>query len=168
MNADDELHEYHAQLLRNVDTLVFGRKTYQLMVPFWPDVARDQSGPTKAFNDFARAFESVTKIVVFSHSLDRAEGNKTRIMRGNLRDEVLKLKREDGGNMLVGGVSLPSQLIELGLVDEFRFVVQPSLVGQGTRVLQGASLQEKLELQLVDSKVFGSGTVALRYVKKTA
>ena len=107
--------------LRDVDLLVFGRKTYQLMVPYWPDVAKIPSA-SKADNEFAHAFDSIHK-VVFSRSLDSAEDKNTRIVRTDLRDEILKLKQEQGKNILVGGVSVPSQLIELGLVDEYRFVV---------------------------------------------
>jgi len=166
LSGNDEIHEYHAHLLRDVDLLVFGRKTYQLMVPFWPDVARNHSGQTEAMNEFAQAFDSVNNIVVFSQSLDRAEAPKTRIVRTNLQDEILKLKQEQGKNILVGGVSIPSQLIELGLVDEYRFVVQPIVVGEGRRLLEGVSLPEKLQLQLVDSKIFKSGCVALRYLKQ--
>ena len=79
--ADEELHDYYADLLRDADVLVYGRKTYQLMVPFWPDVAKNHSGPTNAMKEFARAFDSVGKIVVFSKSLNRAEGKNTRIVR---------------------------------------------------------------------------------------
>src|SRR5215208_6260461 len=89
--ADDETHEYFTDLLREVDLLVFGRITYQLMVPFWPEVAKNQS-MTKASNEFARTFDSINKIV-FSRSLDSAE-DKTRIVRTNLHDEILKLKQE--------------------------------------------------------------------------
>src|SRR6478752_8493078 len=121
--ADEETHEYWTGVLREADLLVFGRKTYELMVPFWPEVAKNQS-MTKASNEFARAFDSVKK-VVFSRSLDSAEDRNTRIVRTNLRDEIVKLKQEQGKSILVGGVDLPSQLIELGLVDEFRFVVGP-------------------------------------------
>jgi len=165
LSADDEIHEYYAHLLRDVDLLVFGRKTYQLMVPFWPDVAKNHSGQTKAMNEFAQAFDS-NNIIVFSQSLDRAEGKNTRIVRTNLQDEILKLKQEQGKNILIGGVSVPSQLIELGLVDEYRFVVQPIVVGEGTRLLEGISLPEKLQLKLVESKIFKSGCVALRYLKQ--
>jgi dihydrofolate reductase len=165
-SGDDEIHEYFARLLRDVDAVVYGRKTYQLMVPFWPDVARNHSGPTKAFNDFAQAFAAVNKIVVFSRSLDKAEGNNTRIVRTQLQDEIMKLKQEPGRDMATGGVDLPSQLIELGLVDEFRFVVHPTVAGEGRRLLAGISLQEKLQLRLVESQVFKSGCVALRYVKQ--
>ncbi len=166
LSGDDEIHEYYAHLLRDVDVLLFGRKTYQLMVPFWPDVAKNHSGETKAMNEFAQAFDSINNIIVFSQSLDRAEGKNTRIVRSNLQDEVLKLKQEEGKNILTGGLSIPSQLIELGLVDEYHLVVQPIVVGEGKRLLEGMSLPEKLELKLVDSKIFKSGCVALRYLKQ--
>ncbi len=162
--ADDESHEYFTHLLREVDLLVFGRKTYQLMVPFWPDVAKNQS-MTKASNEFARTFDSIEKIV-FSRSLDGAEDKNTRIVRTNLRDEILRLKQEPGKNILVGGVDIPSQLIELGLVDEYRFVVQPIVAGEGRRLLEGVSLRERLQLKLIESKTFKSGCVALRYLKQ--
>ena len=164
-NADEEIHEFYAHLLREVDLLVFGRKTYQLMVPFWPDVAKNHSGQSKAMNDFAQAFNA-SKIVVFSQTLDRAESENTRIVRTNLQDEILKLKQEPGKNILLGGVSLPTQLIELGLVDEFLFVFQPIVVGEGRRLLEDVSLPERLQLKLVESKIFKSGSVALRYVKQ--
>jgi len=163
LGGNEEVHEYHTNLLRDVDLLVFGRKTYQLMVPFWPDVAKNHSGQTKAMNEFAQAFDSVNNIVVFSQSLERAEGKKTRIVRTNLQDEIIKLKQEQGKNILTGGVNIPSQLIELGLVDEYHVVIQPLVVGEGTRLLEGVSLQEKLNL--VESKIFPSGCVALRYLK---
>ncbi|HEV8486555.1 MAG TPA: dihydrofolate reductase family protein [Blastocatellia bacterium] len=162
--ADDETHEYFTNLLREVDLLVFGRITYQLMVPFWPEVAKSQS-MTKASNEFARAFDSINKIV-FSRSLDGAEDRNTRIVRTNLQDEILKLKQEQGKGILLGGVSIPSQLIELGLVDEYRFVVGPIVAGEGKRMLEGVSLSERLQLKLVESKFFKSGCVALRYLKR--
>ena len=162
--ADDETHEYFTDLLREVDLSVFGRITYQLMVPFWPEVAKTQS-MSKADNEFAQAFVSINKIV-FSRSLESAEDKNTKIVRTNLRDEILKLKQEQGKSILLGGVSVPSQLIELGLVDEYRFVVAPIVAGEGRRLLEGVSLQERLQLKLVESKVFESGCVALRYLKQ--
>jgi dihydrofolate reductase len=163
MTGNEEIHEYFTDLMRDVDLLVFGRKTYQLMVPYWPDIAKSQS-ETKATNEFAQTFDSINKIV-FSQSLDSAEGN-TRIVRTNLRDEIVKLKKEQGNNILIGGVDIPSQLIELGLVDEYRFVVQPIVAGEGRRLLEGISLPERLQLKLVESKIFKSGCVALRYLKQ--
>src|SRR5918993_608516 len=161
--ADEELHDHYTQVLRNSDTFVYGRKTYQLMVPFWPDMAKANSGSTKAMNDFAQAFGSVKKIVVFSRSLEKVEQKNTSIVRTNLKDEILKLKKQEGKNILTGGVDIPSQLIQLGLVDEYHFVIQPLVVGEGRRLLESASLQERL--QLVESKVFASGCVMLRYTK---
>ena len=162
--ADEETHEYWTHILREADLLVYGRKTYQLMVPFWPEVARNQS-MDKASNEFALAFDSINRIV-FSRTLDSAEDKNTRIVRGNLHDEIVKLKQEQGKNILVGGVDIPSQLIELGLVDEYRFVVGPIVAGEGRRLLEGVSLPEKLQLKLVESKIFRSGCVALRYLKQ--
>jgi dihydrofolate reductase len=163
-SVDDEVLEYFTHLTRDAGLQVFGRKTYQLMVPYWPEVAKDRSA-TKADREFARAFDSINKIV-FSRSLDRAEDKNTRIVSANLRDEMLKLKEEQGKNILVGGVDIPSQLMQLGLVDEFRFVVWPTIAGEGRRLLEGVSLPEKLQLQLVESKIFKSGSVALRYLKQ--
>jgi len=164
MIADEELLEHYTHLLRDVDLLVYGRKTYQLMVPYWPDVAKDPSS-TRADREFAQAFDS-KKHVVFSRSLDSVEGKNTRIVRTNLHDEILKLKQEPGKDILVGGVDIPSQLIKLGLVDEYRFVVMPIIAGEGRRLMEGVSLPEKLRLKLVESKVFKSGCVALRYSKQ--
>ena len=152
--------EYFTPLIREAGLQVFGRKTYQLMVPYWPEVLKDPSA-TRADIEFARAFDAIPK-VVFSRSL---EDRNTRIVRTNLRDEILKLKQEPGKNILVGGVDIPSQLIGLGLVDEYRFVVGPIIAGPGRRLLEGVSLTEKLQLKLVESKVFKSGCVALHYSK---
>jgi dihydrofolate reductase len=163
--ADDETLEYFTDLTRSADLQVFGRKTYELMVPYWPDIAKNPAGETKATIEFAEAFVSINKIV-FSQSLDSPEDKNTRIVRANLQDEILKLKQEQGKDIIVGGVSLPSQLIELGLVDEYRFVVHPIVAGEGRRLLEGVSLPERLQLKLVESKIFESGCVALRYLKQ--
>ena len=161
--VDEEKLEYFTRLTREVDLQVFGRKTYQLMIPYWPEVLKNQSG-TKADTEFARAFVSTNKIV-FSRSLDSVEDSNTRIVRGSLHDEILKLKQEQGKDILVGGVDIPSQLIELGLVDEYRFMVGPIVAGEGRRLLEGVSLPQRLQLKLVESKIFKSGSVALRYLK---
>jgi dihydrofolate reductase len=161
---DDELLEHYTQLLRDFDALVYGRKTYQLMVPYWPDIAKSQT-ETKADIEFAQTFVSRKKIV-FSRSLASAEDENTRIVRTNLRDEILKLKQEPGKDLLAGGVDVPTQLIALGLIDEYRFVVMPTIVGEGRRLMEGASLPEKLQLKLIESKAFKSGCVALRYAKR--
>ena len=163
-NPAEDLLEHYTRLLRDdAGVLVYGRKTYQLMVPYWPDIAKSQS-ETKGDIEFAQAFVSKKK-VVFSRSLASAEDGNTRIVRTNLHDEILKLKQEPGKNILVGGVDIPSQLIELGLVDEYRFVIVPIIAGEGRRLMEGVSLK-KLRLKLVESKIFKSGCVALRYLKQ--
>jgi dihydrofolate reductase len=164
-NPAEDLLEHYTRLLRDdAGLLVYGRKTYQLMVPYWPDIAKSQSD-TKADIEFAQAFDSLNKIV-FSRSLDSAEDKNTRIVRTNLRDEILKLKQEQGKDILVGGVDLPSQLMELGLIDEYRLVIAPIIVGKGRRLFEGVNLPEKYRLKLVESKTFKSGSIALRYLKQ--
>jgi dihydrofolate reductase len=163
-SVDEETLEYFTHLTRQADLQIFGRKTYQLMVPYWPEVLKNQSA-SKADTEFARAFDSINKLV-FSRTLASADEKNPRIVRTNLRDEILRLKQEQGRDILVGGVDIPSQLIELGLVDEYRFVIGPIVAGAGRRLLEGANLREKLQLKLVDSKIFKSGRVALRYLKQ--
>jgi dihydrofolate reductase len=160
-SPDPETFEYFTHLTREAGTFLYGRKTYQLMVPYWPDVAKDEPN-----DEFAQAFVAVDKIVVFSRSLDKVEGKNTRIVRTSLHDEVLKLKQEQGKNIFTGGVTIPSQLAELGLIDEFHIVVLPIVLGEGRRLFEGINLQEKLKLKLVASTVFKSGAVALQYLKQ--
>ena len=157
---DEETFAYATQLARDAGTFLYGRKTYQLMVPYWPHAAKEDPS-----DEFARAFDAVENIVVFSKSLDRAEGEKTRIVRTGLQEEVIKLKQEQGKNILTGGLNLVSQLAELGLIDEYHIIIHPIVVGEGKRLFEGINLQQKLQLKLVESKVFKSGAVALRYVK---
>jgi len=164
-NPAEDTFDYFVRLLRDdADLLVYGRKTYQLMVPYWPDIAKSQS-ETKSDIEFAQTFVSKKKLV-FSRSLASAEDENTRIVRTNLRDEILKLKQEQGKAILVGGVDVSSQLVELGLIDEYRIVVTPIIAGEGRRLFEGVNLPEKCRLKLVESKSFESGSVALRYLKQ--
>ncbi|MGA7061945.1 MAG: dihydrofolate reductase family protein [Candidatus Acidiferrales bacterium] len=160
---DEEAGQYFMEVVRDAGLLVFGRKTYELMVPYWPDIAKSDSAD-KMDKDFAETFVSKKK-VVFSRSLASAEAENTRIVRTNLRDEILKLKQEPGQDILVGGVDIPSQLIALGLVDEFRFVVMPIFGGKGKRLFEGISL-ETLQLKLVETRTFKAGSVLLHYLKQ--
>jgi dihydrofolate reductase len=162
---DDELLNFFTNLVRDAGLLAYGRITYQLMVPYWPDIAKNPSGQTKADIEFAQAFDSAEK-VVFSKSLDKVEDQNSRIVRINPEDEIAKLKQEKGKNILLGGVALPSHLIKLGLVDEYIFVIHPIVAGKGRRLLEGVSLREKLQLKLAESKILKSGCVALRYLKQ--
>ncbi|MDO7876435.1 dihydrofolate reductase family protein [Hymenobacter sp. ASUV-10] len=160
--ADDELHHFYANLVREAGVLAYGRITYQLMVPYWTDIANNPDGQPSADVAFAQAFDATEK-VVFSQSLAELTDKNSRLVRTKPEDEIRRLKQEAGGPILLGGVTLPSYLIQRGLVDELIFVVHPVLAGDGRRLLEGSSLQE--QLTLVDSRVFQSGCVVLHYRK---
>jgi dihydrofolate reductase len=162
----EEVLQYFTHLLRESDALVYGRKTYELMVPYWPDVARNPAAETTASKDFAQAFAAVERIIVFSRSLDGVTDRNTRIARADLREEILTLKSQPGRSILTGGVDLPSQLMALDLIDEYRVVVHPLLAGQGRRLWDGVDLAQSLRLSLVESRSLGSGCVALRYLRQ--
>ena len=161
MIADDEMHEYFTALLRNASLLLFGRITYQLMVPYWPDIARTQS-EDKATNEFARVFDSLDK-VVFSTTLKHVEGQNTRIVRTNVAEEVVALKQQPGKDICVGSLSIASQLSDRRLIDEYHFVVHPVVAGKGPRLFETVKPQDKLQLDFIGSDTFQSGVVALRY-----
>lgn len=163
--ADEELHEYFTRVLRNGSVILFGRTTYQLMVPYWPDVAKNQS-EAEASNEFARVFDSLDK-VVFSTTLKDVVGNNTRIVRANVAEEVLALKQQPGKDICVGSLSIASQLSDRGLIDEYHFVVHPVVAGKGPRLFESVKLHERLPLDLIGLKTFQSGVVALHYRKHT-
>lgn len=164
-DPSEEIHDYFTNMIRNAGLLVYGRITYELMVPFWPDMARNHSGPTRSMNDFADAFDAVDK-VVFSRTLEKTDDKKTRIVRTSAVEEIQQLKRQAGKDMLLGGVAFPSYLMSLGLVDEYIFVIHPILAGSGRRLFEGVNLPEKIRLRLVDSTPLRSGQVALHYTAR--
>jgi dihydrofolate reductase len=161
---DEELFDFYINLVRNAGLFVYGRITYELMVPYWPDIAKNPAGQSKADVEFAEAFDAVEK-VVFSKSLLKAEGRNSRIVRTKPEDEIRRLQREEGKDIYVGGVALPSYLIGLGLVDEYIVTIMPVIAGKGRRLMEGITMQEKLGLKLLDTKVSKSGSVILHYVK---
>lgn len=156
--ADDELHEYYTELLRDSDVEILGRNTYQLMYPYWHDVAINQSG-SKAINEFALAFDSMPKIV-FSTTLQSVEWNNTTLLHSNLQEEIVKLKQQPGKKISIGGLSIASQLTQSGLIDEFHFLVQPVVAGKGPYLFESG---KNLTLELIGSKTFRSGIVELLY-----
>jgi len=158
-----DVHDYFRELLENADTILYGRKTYELMVPFWPDVAREQSMDDTS-NAFARTFANLNRVVV-SKTLADTDDGQTTIIRNNVRDEILRLKQQPGKGISTGGVEFPAQLIEWGLIDEFHIVVNPVIVGQGRRLFAEANLPDSLGLKLISSKTLSSGCVVLRYEK---
>lgn len=159
--ADDELHEYFTGLLRNSGVHIFGRNTYNLMYPYWHDVAVNQS-ETKVINEFARVFDAIPKIV-FSTTLKSVEWNNTTLLRSGLREEILKLKQQQGKNITIGSLNIASQVAQWDLIDEYRFVVHPVIAGKGPRLFEPGSVGERLDLKLTGSQTFRSGVVALTY-----
>lgn len=162
---DEEMVGYFTRVMKESDTLLYGRKTYELMFPYWPDVARANSGTTEADNEFARAFAAVRKVAVVSRTLPHPEAPNVTVIRANLESEVLRMKKEPGKSISTGGVTLPSELLDLGLIDEFHLVIHPTIAGTGRRLFDGANLMDKINLKLINSRVFKSGIVALHYSK---
>lgn len=142
-------------------------RTYELMFPFWSDIAKNPTEETNGINEFAQAIESVPEIIVVSRSLQKVENKRTRIVRSDPQIEIQKLKQQPGKNILTGGVALPSELLEHGLIDEIRLVVHPIVAGKGRRLFDQVSLKEKFQFKLADSQAFRSGCIALRYCKNS-
>jgi dihydrofolate reductase len=157
-SPDEETHSHATKTLDQADALLFGRVTYELM-----ESAFRPPGQTEAMPDwmapFARTIDAAKKYVV-SSTLHRVDWN-AELVHGDLGEAVRELKRESGRGLLVGGVKLPLALAELGLIDEYEFVVQPRLVGHGPTLFAG--LSKRVDLRLVGRQEFGSGAVAMRY-----
>ena len=164
-STDEELHRYWAENLAQADALLFGRVTYEMMEAAWrpsatgvrPDWMADWMEP------FARTIDAAKKYVV-SSTLDRVDWN-AELVRGDLGKTVQQLKRESGKGLFVAGVKLPLALAELGLIDEYEFVVHPRLVGHGPTLFAG--LSKPLDLKLVSGLEFRSGAVAMQYKPRT-
>jgi dihydrofolate reductase len=158
---DEESMRYWTAAMERADALIFGRVTYQMMesawreptTGTWPEWMGEREIP------FAQAIHRAKKYVV-SSTLDEVDWN-AELVRGDLRQAVERLKAEPGEGLWVGGVTLPLALAELGLIDEYEFVVQPVLAGHGPTLLAG--MRERIELELVDRREFRSGAVAMRY-----
>jgi dihydrofolate reductase len=160
--ADEELHHHAAENIAQADALLFGRVTYEMMESAWRPPA--QTGVRPDWMDpwmepFAQTIDAAKKYVV-SSTLDRVDWN-AQLVRGNLGQAIQQLKREPGKGLLVGGVTLPLALAELGLIDEYEFVVHPRLAGHGPTLFAG--LSRYVDLKFVSQLEFGSGAVAMRY-----
>ena len=159
---DEELHRRAGELLARADALLFGRVTYQMMEEAWRPVAETGVRPewmADWMEPFARTIHAARKYVV-SSTLERVDWN-AELIRGDLGQAVQALKREPGNGLLVGGVTLPFALAEMGLIDEYEFVVHPRVVGHGPALFAG--LSKPLDLRLVSRLEYGSGAVAMRY-----
>lgn len=160
--VDEELHQHHARNLEEADALLLGRVTYEMMESAWRPVAEHGALPEGMeawMEPFAHTIHAAKKYVVSSR-LQQVDWN-AELVREDLASAVRRLKQEPGKGLLVGGVTLPLALAELGLIDEYEFVVHPMVVGHGPALLAG--LSKPLNLRLVERRAFESGAVALRY-----
>jgi len=163
--ADEDLHRRATDNLSRADALLFGRVTYELMEAAWRAPARTGVTPDwmqSWMEPFARTIDAAKKYVV-SSSLDRVDWN-AELVHGDLGQAVQQLKRESGKGLFVAGMKLALALTELGLIDEYEFVVQPRLAGHGPTLFAG--LSKYVDLRLVSRLEFGSGAVAMRYEPK--
>lgn len=156
--ADEELHRHAVEILSSADALLFGRVTYEMMEAAWRPPAQAVARPDW-MEPFARTINAARKYVV-SSTLDRVDWN-AELIRGDLANAFQQLKREPGRGLFVGGVKLAQALAELGLIDEYEFVVHPRLAGHGPTLFPG--LSKHIDLRLVDSLELASGAVAMRY-----
>ena len=165
MLADEAVHRHAAENLAQADALLFGRVTYEMMEAGWRAFARTGARPDWMepwMEPFGRTIDAANKYVV-SSTLDRVDWN-AELVRGDLGKAVVQLKQESGMGLFVGGVKLPLALAELGLIDEYEFVVQPRLTGHGPTVFAG--LSKHVDLKLVSRLEFAWGAVAMRHEPK--
>lgn len=155
---DEELHAWFNDQARAADAFLYGRRMYEVMADYWPTAASDPAA-TAVERDFA-AIWSATPKVVFSSSLERVDWN-SRLVAGDAGDVLSDLRREYDGDLAVGGPTLAAEFIRRGLVDEYRLVVHPIVLGAGTPFFP--PLQEPLQLSLVESRRFTSGVLYLGY-----
>src|SRR3954463_14697022 len=160
-STDEELHRFWAEKLAGADALLFGRVTYEMMQAAWrwPANGLRPEWMAEWMEPFARTIDAAKKYVV-SSTLGEVDWN-AELLRGDLAKAVEQLKRKSGKGLFVGGVTLPLALAELGLIDEYEFVVQPRLVGHGPTLFAG--LSKRVDLRLVGRLEFDSGAVAMRY-----
>src|SRR5215831_8376718 len=162
ITPDAEMHRYHTENLAKADALLLGRVTYEMMEAAWREPARTGVRPDwmeRWMESFARTIDAAKKYVV-SSTLERVDWN-AELVRGDLGQAVQQLKQESGQGLFVGGLKLAQALTELGLIDEYEFIVHPRLAGHGPTLFAG--LSKHVDLKLVSRLEFGSGAVVLRY-----
>lgn len=159
MIADDELHQHYNELLSNADTLLYGRVTYQLMENYWPSIVKNPTG-NKPTDEFAILIDNISKIV-FSRTLKNVDWKNTKLKKEVIEEEVLELKQQAGKNIIVGSPSLIVTLTNLNLIDEFQLCVQPTILGNGLQLFK--NITYRINLKLLKTKIFGSGSIVLYY-----
>lgn len=160
-----DIHEEMWNQLRSVDTILLGRVTYQIWEKYWPAAATNPAS-TKNDIEFSRYADETQKIV-FSRTLENADWKNTRLVRENIAEEVLKLKQQPGKNLVVaGGAGIAQTFMKLGLIDEYRIIVHPVVLGFGKPLFK--DLRDRIRLKLVGAKTFASGAVGLHYLSQTS
>ena len=155
-NVDEEFNEFAIDQLNSLDALLFGRVTYELMASYWPTPAAIRDDPI-----VAGKMNALPKIV-FSKTLQKVEWSNTRLIKDHITDEITKLKQQPGKDMAIFGSSdLALSLTELGLMDEYRIMVNPVVLGSGKPLFKG--IQDRLTLKLLKTRIFRSGNVLLYY-----
>jgi dihydrofolate reductase len=155
---DEELHRFANDEARETGTFLYGRRLYEIMVDYWPTADTKPSAPDHEV-EFARIWKRMPKLV-FSKTLDKVEWN-SRLVRDNIAEEIRKLKAQPGKDLAIGGPNLASTVMQLGLIDEYRLLVHPVVLGGGTPFFP--ALDNRINLRLIETRTFGSGVVYLRY-----
>jgi|SRR6478609_6741794 len=153
--VDEKFNEYSIDMLNNTEVLVYGRATYQIMQAFWP-----LPEAVKNFPQVAGLMNGLPK-VVFSKTLQKTDWQNTRLAKGTLEEEIVKLKKESVKNIMIGGSDLAISISELGLIDEYRIIVAPIVLSSGKPIFHG--IKERLPLKLIQSTTFSSGNMLLCY-----
>jgi len=168
MIADEEIHQHYNELLSNAGTLIYGRITYQLMESYWPFVVKNPTG-NKPMDEFAVLIDNILKIV-FSRTLKNVDWKNTKLKKEIIKEEVLELKQsrsqspvDNGGskNILVGSPGLIVALMQLDLIDEYQLCVHPVISGKGLPLFK--NVKDRINLKLLKTKIFGSGSITLYY-----
>lgn len=160
---DEEIHQFINDQQATIDTYLYGRRLYELMAEYWPTADANPAAPGYEV-EFARIWKNMPKIV-FSQTLEQVEWN-SRLVRGNLAEEVARLKARPGKDISVGGPTLAASFMRLGLIDEYQLFVHPIILGGGTPFFP--ALDDPIKLRLVETHMFGSGVVYLRYQRADA
>ncbi len=159
MTADDEIHQHYNELLSDADTLLYGRKTYQLMESYWPSIVTNPTG-NKPTDEFAVLIDNISKIV-FSRTLENVAWKNSILKADIVKEEVLELKQQAGKNILVGSPSMIVALTQLDLIDEYQLGVHPTIVGSGLTLFK--NIKERVDLKLLKTKTFACGAIMLYY-----
>ena len=158
-NPDDEILQHYNDLLMNADSLLYGRITYQLMESYWPTVVKDPTG-NKPRDEFAVLIDNISKII-FSRTLKNVGWKNVKLATGGIKEEVLELKQQTGKNILAGSPGLIVALTQLDLIDEYQLCVHPIILGKGLPLFK--NINDRIDLKLIKTKIFGSGAIALYY-----